>query len=556
MQKDKRVSMGLIGAIIGVITFLLLYGVTPLNVVNDSWILQGYDELDIVQHYAGWLHFRNSRWSFPLMKASSLAYPTGTVVSFTDSIPFVAILFKLFSGVLPETFQYFGIYTLLCYLLQGYYAAKLINHFVDDKLFATCAVPFFTFAPILVERAFRHTALGSQWLILAALVIYFEARDEKFGKGIRYDIGFAVLAVLAIGIHPYFLPMVYGIYFIYMVEKAISNRKNFQKVIPSAIPLLISLIVTVAVGYCLGSLGTGNLMRSGYSAFSMNLNAMWNPSSIGGYKWSLFLKEQNQLPGQYDGFNYLGLGMLFGLCLCVLLILLSVKKQRILSFIKENFFLLALSACYTAFAVTNVITFNSASISVPIPEFIYSLCSIFRASGRIFYPVYYLIVLFVVGFVYRNLSASKVRKVLVIVFVLCLQLGDMSTVILGKHLHFLNDIQSTLLNDEYLAQMVDGKEFLVAMLSADNFELATFAGKKEIPTNISCANTGDYSRAFGYGAEQYILVSQGIVAPDKLYVTTDEAGKVELKEIYSTNPVENIELYETGMYLFVINTGD
>jgi hypothetical protein len=101
----------------GVLIFLMIYGWTPLEVQNDAWIMAGYDEVDIKQHYAGWLAFRKSEWTFPLGMAQDMAVGTGTIISFTDSIPWVAMFFKLFRNVLPETFQYFGIYTGLCYIL-------------------------------------------------------------------------------------------------------------------------------------------------------------------------------------------------------------------------------------------------------------------------------------------------------------------------------------------------------------------------------------------------------------------------------------------------------
>lgn len=72
--------------------------------------MAGYDESDIIQHYSGWLAFRNSEWSFPLGLAKDMAIEDGTYISFTDSIPWVAIFFKLFNQFLPETFQYFGLY--------------------------------------------------------------------------------------------------------------------------------------------------------------------------------------------------------------------------------------------------------------------------------------------------------------------------------------------------------------------------------------------------------------------------------------------------------------
>ena len=111
-QMQKRTWPGewgwLIAAFIGIGAFLLIYGMTPLDVTNDAWIMAGYDETDIIQHYSGWLAFRNSDWTFPLGIASDMAVGQGTCISYTDSIPWVAIVCKLFRGILPETFRYFA----------------------------------------------------------------------------------------------------------------------------------------------------------------------------------------------------------------------------------------------------------------------------------------------------------------------------------------------------------------------------------------------------------------------------------------------------------------
>ena len=56
-------------ACMGVLAFLVIYGPAPLDPTADAWLLAGYDEGDITQHYAGWLAFRNSPWAMPLFGA-------------------------------------------------------------------------------------------------------------------------------------------------------------------------------------------------------------------------------------------------------------------------------------------------------------------------------------------------------------------------------------------------------------------------------------------------------------------------------------------------------
>lgn len=115
----RRWLAALLGAAAGMVVFFLLYGTSTLHPTYDAWILNGYDEWDIQQHYAGWVLFRNSHWAFPLGLADTIAAPDGTVISFTDSIPWVSIFFKALRGVMPSTFQWFGWYTLFCFAMQG-----------------------------------------------------------------------------------------------------------------------------------------------------------------------------------------------------------------------------------------------------------------------------------------------------------------------------------------------------------------------------------------------------------------------------------------------------
>ena len=161
MKFYKKIDYFIItGILIGILAFGVLYGYSTLDVSYDGWIYHTYaSESDVIQHYAGWVNYRNSPWDFPIAKASILG-EGGTVISFTDSIPIVAIICKIFSSVLPETFQYFGIYILVCFVLQEIVAMKLLSLYTDNKLFITIYSLFFVFSPILIERSFRHCALA------------------------------------------------------------------------------------------------------------------------------------------------------------------------------------------------------------------------------------------------------------------------------------------------------------------------------------------------------------------------------------------------------------
>lgn len=209
----RRWLAALLGAAAGMVVFFLLYGTSTLHPTYDAWILNGYDEWDIQQHYAGWVLFRNSHWAFPLGLADTIAAPDGIVISFTDSIPWVSIFFKALRGVLPSTFQWFGWYTLFCFAMQGAAGALLCARGqaktgAGALVFSTLGGLLFVMLPTLWERAFRHTALASQWLFLLALYAFLEYRQNLHSGTAKFPWAMPVLAFLAVGIHPYFLPLV------------------------------------------------------------------------------------------------------------------------------------------------------------------------------------------------------------------------------------------------------------------------------------------------------------------------------------------------------------
>lgn len=350
--------------------------------------MAGYDESDIIQNYAGWVMFRNSDWSFPLGTASNMAVGDGTVISFTDSIPYMAIFFKIFRKWLPETFQYLGLYSLLCYILQAVSSGKLLFYKTKDYFYTFAGTVLFCFSPILLDRAFRHTALGSHWIVIFAIMFYMKHKDNY---NFKYYVYFLILEMLSVGIHPYFLPM--AAIFSLMCVITDLRRNKFYPVFY----FLAQLVITYFTGCIIGVLGNKiEISRFGYGYFSMNINAVVNPTSCGGYTWSNFIKIKPQILGNYDGFNYIGFGMLISVLILILLIIIFNSWKSLKELIKKEWLVLIICFFLVLFSVSNVVTYNDKELfTIQLPEFLLKLCGIFRASSRLFYPVYYLFFLFI-----------------------------------------------------------------------------------------------------------------------------------------------------------------
>jgi hypothetical protein len=517
---------------VSIAVFLLIYGVTPLCVTNDAWIMAGYDEADLIQHYAGWVMFRASEWKFPLGMITDMAVGTGTMLTFTDSIPLVAIVFKLVERWLPETFQYFGWYMLACFVLQGIAAYKIVSRKLilsgikgDDLrtyVLRGCSALLLGLTPILLERSFRHTALGSQWLILFAILCFLKGRDAMRRGEEKLPRGYVILNILTVLIHPYFLPMV----MVFTLLTVFEYSLRFREWVRYAGYLILNMVLAYGGGWLIGALGWGvDSARYGYGYFSLNLNALVNPQSLGGYRWSVFLPELGQVGGNYDGFNYLGMGMLF---LIAVVILVTLIKKRdtwaIRNFFQSNWQVLIAFAFLTVFAISNIVTLNDKTLlEIAIPEWLYWKCGIFRASARLFYPVYYCLFIIVIYYVIANLNIKWASAVLIAG--LLLQLTDMSAVIVQKHTMMLeNSNYESILDQKDFEELAQGHTKIVGVEFWDVAEqrrIAVWAGKHNMSTSYTVANSGTYPEADALAQEEIAALEQGNPVRSVIYATQD-----------------------------------
>lgn len=532
-RPNARKTGVFLAALLGAAAFLIVYGQTPLHVTNDGWIMAGYDETDIIQHYSGWIAFRNSDWTFPLGLASDMACGEGTVISFTDSIPWVAVFFKLFRKILPETFQYFGLYALLCYMLQAAAGYLLTFRKSRNAVYSMLGAGLFTFAPIFLERSLRHTALGSQWLLLFAVYVWLRHRDAAAGGEtmsarccLRPYLWYLLLLVLAIGIHPYFLPMIFVFLLLCVLSDLTKGRKSAVRALCGLAGVLAG---TGAAGFLLGAIGSGvSSSRDGYGYYSMNLNALWNPSSLGGYTWSAFLKVLPQTLGNYDGFNYLGVGLMVGIVLAAAAFFghgkrmqtavpgkeCSAETQEAMRparesravWIKRNAAACVLLTLCALFAVSNVVTWNDAvAATIPLPEKLLELCGIFRASSRMFYPVYYCLMLFAVYGIWQLRERIRERGACaVLLLVLSLQLFDIHGCIGEKHaqMEANKDYSSVLQEPELNDILANTDEFLLDAYYDGVRVLSVPALKHRMKLYFSTANSGSYDRCSELAAEK------------------------------------------------------
>ncbi len=86
-------------------------------------------------------------------------YPISTCLVYTDSIPLIGIPLKLFNELLSQPFQYFGLWLMTAYMLQGFFAGLLLKKFTNDWRLILLGTTFFILSPIMFWRTGGHEAL-------------------------------------------------------------------------------------------------------------------------------------------------------------------------------------------------------------------------------------------------------------------------------------------------------------------------------------------------------------------------------------------------------------
>ena len=392
--------------LIGLIGFLMIVGVTPLDPTNILWLVSGSS--DTSTHYIGWTYFLADEWRWPLGNNPNYGLELSSSVIFSDSIPLMAILFKLLSPILPEPFQYTGWWVLLCFFLQSFFAIRITHLFSKNYLIKIFTATILIFSPPLLYRLGAHFSLFPHWIILASILIYFADSEDNTRRKVKWGI----LLVCASLSHLYFVPMVLIIWLADVYQRCQIQKLHFFTKWPEA--LLMFFIILTALWVAGFFPLEKSYLSGGYGIHRLNLLALINPhgvSSVPGDTWSYIMPSLPQGYGDYEGFNFLGTGSL----LLVLVGTFFLIRSKIRFNIIQKIIPIIVGATFlTLFSISNKIGVGSYSIEIWIPDILIRLGNIMRASGRFFWPVYYLIVLGSIFLVSNNLDERKTLLLLLL----------------------------------------------------------------------------------------------------------------------------------------------
>lgn len=519
--------------------FYILYGFKILDPTYVDWLLTDGDP---GQHYLGWALYRNSPFRINFGLTNTAAYPFSTSVIFTDSIPLMALPCKIIGRFTRIQFQYFGIWGLLCIILMGILSCCLLKKYIENNTALILSAMLITLSPCMLKRLFWHTSLGAHFLIVIGLIliVYRRSLCDTIGRTVMW---WSLLSFLCSFIHLYFLAIDSVLLAAFICFKLIDtgsvrkdSRSKHDIINETAICIsaVVSYILTAALSiWLLG--GFSSEMSNGapgLTYYSFNLNGFINPQG-----WSSILPD---LPlytgGQYEGFAYLGLGMLTAALIAFSTLIIRYLQKMNQSTGTDS--IKASSSSHVSYMICGAFLFlfiilaassneiscgSSLLLHYDIPGPVLKLWDVFRACGRLIWPSVYIICFCVL--IMLNRRTKRALTIVILILCIFLQLTDLKDIIKEKHsIYTKTVVYKHRLKDKLIEDIVWNRRLKhIVFFDKDNltqeelYSFAEFAARKKLTINDFY-----FARALNQPVNEAALDFFMHPSDDTLYVISDE----------------------------------
>ena len=509
-------------SLLGIIAFLVIAGPRFLDPTNVAWLVGG----DPLQHYLGWAFYRNSPWTWPVGLSPLYGMEFSNSIVFTDSIPLLAIPFKVVNQFLPYPFQYLGIWVFLSFMLQAHFAFRLIGLITNSIAIQCLGCVLFLFSPPLIFRLSLHESLMGHFIILAALYLNLKPSINPIRANNKYlhSLAWIILLSVAILTHFYLAVMVLALW-IADIGNRIFSKKSYsfkEAFLENLVLISVAGFVAWQAGY-FAIEGASGATR-GFGDFRTNVLALFNSRGWSYFIGAIPLRDSVEA-ATGEGFQYLGAGSLF-LFFCAVYALIKRKvnivNEVLLAWQKYSYLMIVL-LFLALISFSNHIGFGPWNIRIPLPDTLISALSIVRSSSRLFWPMYYATVLAII-FVVIKAYSPRLTLILLVMAAL-LQIIDTSAGWLPIREKVSLPVSSqftTKLQNSFWKNAGSHYKSLVTTGGQENWEVfGIYASENQMTTNIAHIARVDFQKseqAFSRVSQQ---LHHGPLDSNTLYVFQD-----------------------------------
>lgn len=370
-------SPDLLAIWLGLCVFFVFYG--PSVLISSSPYLSAPTG-DIATELAGYFHFANDSWRFPLFILPQINEPEGSNLLFIGGVPLLALFAKAARLIFGDTPNLLGAWYALCCALQTHSFFFLMRQITERQPF------LLAFASITAALAYAflsrtgHVSLFAHFLCIYAVgLLVATTNAANFPEVILARLAglvycsMLVFAYLAICTTVIFFGAIASLYWL--------KRLRFEACLRYLI-IFLALQVTLAfaAGYFWGIGRADPSALIGFSEYGFNLGSLFLP-----HKSVLFPMLPFQHPW-WEGDFYLGIGIL-GLWIFSII----TSSGWLFGVTLRHWPIAATLAALTIYSLSNRINFlDQTLLTLPLPAVLTPFLGMVRTAGRLFWPVGYL----------------------------------------------------------------------------------------------------------------------------------------------------------------------
>jgi len=381
-------------------SIFLIWMTSGIKIIDPSmtgWLSDGDGTMEI-----GWEFFRRTPLiQFPLGINPDYGLEISSSVALDGQIPLFSLFLHPFSTLLPDRFQYFGLFLAITFALNFYFARKIFIQFKLDDIQSITSSLILASSPIILSRFIDHThySLTSGWIIFFAILLVLK-RDLTFSKWIY-------IFLLSVLIHAYYFPFLIVIYLCATFIDANSWKFKIKNLITLSYILLSSLFVMYISGYFYGRASSKDV---GYGFFRSTLSSLIDPSG-----WSMLLPDLAETEGSYEGFAYVGIPTLF-----IIMMSIFVTKKPKNDKVRQSFrSLWVASILLYIFSLSDKVSYATKEIfSIPSIEILSFITNTFRSTGRFSWLIVIIIVIYSIYILSMNIQGKFLTSILLVALII------------------------------------------------------------------------------------------------------------------------------------------
>lgn len=400
----------LLGALFG-LWFIGLHNVVPWE---TAWLSPSPARLDHAVSQLNWEFLRNgSIFQIPFGRLESSGLGWNSVY-----IPFAAgslfgLGFRLVSTWLPMSFQFMGFWLVFSFGMMGLCSLKIAQVVTKSKLHAISGAVLVFFAPVVTYRVgvLGHFELGAHWLILSAFYLYLKHTDKL--------VYWLTLLIVCLIVNIYLFAMVFAIFLAAQVKEILVKRPPkfvLRNLTISILVIGISFYIFGFLEFRSNAVGLG-FFRSNLLAFlfpRFNLGGVYTGSYSEIFSLLGVFNDREFFAYEREGFGYLGLGAICGLVVGGVGVFRLLFRSRV-AISRTVIPLVSVVAAMFLNALSNRIAVGRRElVYLPLPQTLIDLRQIFRTAERFVWPLYYLLLIFVIWSIVICFNSKKVASIILI----------------------------------------------------------------------------------------------------------------------------------------------